>query len=509
MRTTTAAPRRRTLRDRGYAAIMTALVLVPLMGFAGFAVDVGAWYARASELSRAADAASLAGVVWQPDFGRAETAAREEAARNGFTHGVDGIEVNVSNTGNNELRVEIIDTSVDMYFAGLFLDNVAIGRQALAEYAAPVPMGSPANFIGAGSQSFGGVPASNAWAGMMGHCSNSRWGDLISLRTTDWSSSNCGSSANPYHDASGYRWVVDVPAGSSNVDIGVWDIGYCTDRASAGLSNGLRDKKDAQLRVTLYDKDSTPLTFEDNVTPSNMLAQYTGGVDEGCNAWSYSATHGLLITGGEGQYVVTTEILDGNGLQAYTDTAHYSGQQYFSLRANNAANPDGCLTFSSTSCPGIYADEWMPVRTDPTSSPAVFYLAEVGTEHAGKTLQVSMWDLGEGMKSVEVLDPLGNAMNFNWEVIYTVGGSTPSGNATNTNPNPLGGTCDLSSYCLFVTDAVFDGDLVEIQVPLPIDFSSYPNNWFSVRYTLITGETSVDWTTWGVQVIGDPVRLVE
>lgn len=501
--------RQRCKSDRGYAVIMTALVLVPLMGFAGFAVDVGAWYSRASSLQRAADAASLAGVVWQPDFAAAESAARAEAARNGYTHGVDGIEVNVSDTGNNQLEVQIVDTDADMYFAGLFLDNVTIGRQALAEYAAPVPMGSPANFIGAGSLTPGGVPASNAWAGMMAHCSNSRWGDLVSIRTTDWSKTDCGSSLSAYHDPGGYRWIVDVPAGSGTVDIGVWDIGYCTDRASAGLANGLRDKKDALLRVTLYNKDSTPLTHKDNVTPGNMLAQYTGGIDEGCNTWSYSATHGLSITGGEGQYVLTTEILDGDGLQAYTDTDHYSGQQYFALRANNASNPTGCLTFSSATCPGIYADEWMPVRTDPSSSPAVFYLAEVGEEHAGKTLQVSMWDLGEGMKSVEILDPSGNAMDFTWDTIYTVGGATPSGSATNSNPNPLGGTCDLSSYCLFVTDKVFDGDLVEIQVPLPNDFSSYPNNWFSVRYTLIPGETSVDWTTWGVQVIGDPVRLLE
>lgn len=508
-----------SMRDGGYAVILTALMLVPLMGFAGFAVDVGAWYARASELSRAADAAALAGVVWQPDFATAEAAARAEAARNGFTHGVDGIEVNVTDSGTNELQVEIIDNDVDMYFASLFLDEVAIGRHAIAEYAAPVPMGSPTNFIGAGTQSFGSVPASNAWAGMMGHCSNSTWGDLISIRTQDWSSSNCGSTANPFHDAGGYRWIVDVPAGSGNVDINVWDIGYCTDRASAGLPNGIRDKKENLLRVSLYNADATPLTHEDNVTPGNLLATYTGGIGEGCNAWTGPSTHGLQITGGEGKYVLTTEILDSNGNQLWDDTDDYNGQNYFGLQATNAANPTGCYTFASASCPGIYADEWMPVRTDPKTDPAVFYLAEVGDEHAGKTLQIGMWDLGEGMKSVEILDPTGTAMDFTWETVYSLGGDTDSGSATNINTLPMAwptqctaatcGTCDYSSYCLFVTDKVFNGDLIEIQVPLPLDFSSYPNNWFSVRYTLVSGATSADWTTWGVQVIGDPVRLVE
>ena len=60
--------RLRAREQRGYAVILTSLVLVPLLGFTGFAVDVGAWYARASSIQRAADAAALAGVVWQPDF---------------------------------------------------------------------------------------------------------------------------------------------------------------------------------------------------------------------------------------------------------------------------------------------------------------------------------------------------------------------------------------------------------------------------------------------------------
>ena len=118
--------------DRGYAVVLTALILVPLFGFAGFAVDVGFWYARASSLQKAADAASLAGVVWQPDLGSAEAAARDIASQNGFTHGVDGIEVLVTDTGANQLQIEIIDTDTDLFFAGLFLSNVTIGRLATA-----------------------------------------------------------------------------------------------------------------------------------------------------------------------------------------------------------------------------------------------------------------------------------------------------------------------------------------------------------------------------------------
>ena len=61
--------------------IMTALLLVPLLAFAGLAVDVGGWYARGTQLQRAADAAALAGAALMPDFPAAQTEASPRLAR--------------------------------------------------------------------------------------------------------------------------------------------------------------------------------------------------------------------------------------------------------------------------------------------------------------------------------------------------------------------------------------------------------------------------------------------
>ena len=38
---------------------------------------------------------------------------------------------------------------------------------------------------------------------------------------------------------------------------------------------------------------------------------------------------------------------------------------------------------------------------------ATFYLAEVAALHAGKTMQLTLFDSGEGAQSIEVLDPNG------------------------------------------------------------------------------------------------------
>jgi Flp pilus assembly protein TadG len=82
-------------RDQtGQVLVLVALMLVPLLGFTGIVADV-AWYeVSLMRIQRAADAAALAGVVYLPgNVPGARNAALQEAAKNGYTHGVDGVTV--------------------------------------------------------------------------------------------------------------------------------------------------------------------------------------------------------------------------------------------------------------------------------------------------------------------------------------------------------------------------------------------------------------------------------
>ncbi len=482
--------------ERGYAAVLTSLVLVPLMGFAGFAVDVGSWYSRAASLQRAADAAALSGVVWQPDFTTATNEALAAAQRNGFVDGVDGIVITITNLGSNQLEVEIVDTDADLFLSGLFLDIVTIGRRAVAEYASAVPLGSPANVIGFGSESVAGETPSNAWSAMMGQCSNSTWGDLLSIATDDWTSNNdCGThGSNPYHEDTGYQWVIDIPTAAA-VDVKVYDYGSCRN-SDRSLNLPQNDDYNVDVLYTLYAPDNTPLTFDDNPQYGSAVL----GTDAlGCAAWTTLWT----TDGTPGEWMLRTQVFDKSGDQLFDDLPDDAGgQNYFSIWADSPASGNYCLTFNDPNCPGVYAVDWMPVRTDPTGSPAVFYLAEVDIQHRDKTLIVNLWDPGEGMESMEILDPNGNAVDFTYSTAYKVTGATVG--TTSAAP------CSFSAYCLDVTNARWNGQLVEIRVPLTgLNWSSFSNYWFQVRYALIPGQTSVDWTTWGVEVVGDPVRLLE
>ena len=145
MRTTT----RRGTGEQGLAVIMTGLLLIPLMTFAAFGVDLASWYSRISQIQKAADAAALAGTVWMPSLSKATTEAEASLRSNGFRDGVDGIVVEIDRGATpTSLRVEVTDTDADRVFSQVFRGQQSLTRHAEAEYNLPIPLGSPLNYFG-------------------------------------------------------------------------------------------------------------------------------------------------------------------------------------------------------------------------------------------------------------------------------------------------------------------------------------------------------------------------
>ena len=143
---------RRWREERAAVLVWFALMLVMLIGFAGFAVDVSNWWLQAERLQRAADAGAHAGVVFLPaDLPSARTTARSEIAKNGYTTTGATPEATATITQEpnpNRLRVSLT-TQVPSYFVQLLgVDSVTLTRDAVAEFVAPVPMGSPENKLG-------------------------------------------------------------------------------------------------------------------------------------------------------------------------------------------------------------------------------------------------------------------------------------------------------------------------------------------------------------------------
>jgi len=520
----------RGIGDLGYAMVLTALILVPLLGFAGFAVDVGAWYSRASSLQRAADSAALAGVVWQPDFAAATAAAQTEASRNGFTNGVDGITVAVSDTGDSQLSVQITDADTDLYFAGLFLDQVTIGRQSIAEYVVAVPMGSPKNYFGT-NDLISGEPE-NFSAAINGSCTPREQGDQRSTNfMNNWSSAGyysdmlCPTAAggpgpdtggqsgnttyavNPFYEGRySYRYVIDVPAAlASSVDVYLRDPNFDTSGPLDTGSSSATITTEFQLRAP----DSTPLNDEDNPPYTGCASGRADG--SGYYAYPSGTTTGStsLFSGDSSTWDLFCRIPAGQtgrfflevGTVAFEDSSLGSNQ--YALLARATSGSLTCDTRTSSLCPAVIAQEWMSIYAALPGSAADFFLAEIGDEHEGKQMKITLFDPGEGSDFLQILDPDGSPVNFTWAT--TDGAYSGSGNTLT-----VSNTCDCYRPTGNASTYQFSDRFVEVSINLPNDFSaaySTTSRWWKVFYD--TGAAPTDRTSWSVTILGDPVRLLE
>ena len=111
------------------------------------------------------------------------TKARETAAKNGYTHGVNGVTVDVAPVQGNRrrLKVTITDPRVRTYFGVDHEGHRSRSRgQAMAEYVLPVPLGSPRNYLGTGNlgkSTRARFDPEYLWASVNGYCTGKEQGD--------------------------------------------------------------------------------------------------------------------------------------------------------------------------------------------------------------------------------------------------------------------------------------------------------------------------------------------
>jgi Flp pilus assembly protein TadG len=247
--------------DRGYAMAMTALMLVPIMIGAAFAVDVGAWYAQASKEQRAADAASLAGVVFLPDQAKAIQAARDVAASHGFPSTTncsttDPVKVCVV-PHPAEQRLDVaISAQGKIFFARVAnIKTETLGRSATAEYVPSIPMGSPLAQMG-NDPTLGFAP--DFWLGQDGAANQKGNGDRyasVACNTPSGTGSSTMSGCsgtnstmstlanNDEYRTDGYLYVVRVPstAAGQTINVQAFDPAFVNTGNDCSTYSGIAD----------------------------------------------------------------------------------------------------------------------------------------------------------------------------------------------------------------------------------------------------------------------------
>ena len=198
--------------EKGAALPILAMMLVTLIGIAGFGTDLAWWYLNGSRIQRAADAGALAGVIQMPDdLVQAEADARATTRTNRYEDGVDNAVITVAAVaGNpNQLDVTVRDT-VDTFFTKIFgMQDVIIQRTARAEYVPPLKLGSPAGIMGNDPTCFATNSdcAGNYWIGIYGKYTNARNGDPYSSFCNGGAPATTCTS-NPLYRTTGYLFGV-------------------------------------------------------------------------------------------------------------------------------------------------------------------------------------------------------------------------------------------------------------------------------------------------------------
>jgi Flp pilus assembly protein TadG len=509
-----------TRREGGYTMAMTALMLVPLMLLAALAVDVGSWYVEAQQIQRAADAASLAGVTFMPDhFDDAQTKAREVAAKNGYTNGVDGVTVTAAPVAGNRrrLKVTITNPHVRTYFGQVVKREISITRSATAEYVVPVPLGSPRNYLGTGTlgKTSGSFTPEYLWASINGYCTGKEQGDQ---RASFYMlSPNCSGATNDEYDETNYTYSIELPSTRSyNTDVILYDANYRDSSSGADDQNpGSQSQSSMSTTFTLYQPDATILDDTDNPrmdTVTSGACSSSGSGHKGTKTFSPNTTDGgytfnpnsTLFTSNSnwwllctipssapgGRYILRVSNQDETGSTDLT-----KGANNFSIVATPSSPQRLCDARTDTTCPKVYANDYLSVRAAAAGSTANFFLSDIGSEHKGKKVIITLWDPAEGGQTIKIRKPTGTNtwtdQTFDW-------------------------TSDNSSYpgangvtSIDVTGTKFTGHLITISFTLSTTYSPPSDNeWWQIAYAFQSGVTVSDRTTWSVSILGDPVHLV-
>jgi putative Flp pilus-assembly TadE/G-like protein len=517
--------------QRGQTLVIVALLLVPLLGFTGLVSDV-AWYeVNLMRIQRAADAAALAGVVYLPgNVAGAQTAAQQEAAKNGYTNGVGGVTVTATPEAlNNRILGVTISAPVRSWFARLLGVTQFNGRRnARAEFVLPVPMGSPEDYyginvvcrntdtspncprvptaVGAGTLAplgfFGGVEARGT---------ERQNGDAYSTYYNNRPTLNTG------FDANGYQYIVEFGPGTVNGSVWLYDPMFCA--TGAGTSSGRRlgagdnwftnGSTGITTVYNLLDMNGTPYTLGDDtlIATSGALFANSDAVDKGplyrgnqdygggangsgssnCESSAYHNNWWRLATGlNEGQY----------RLQVTTNSGSLSEDAInaFGIQATAASGPSA----------RVYGQSRMEAFIV-INNTSVFYLAQIEAAHAGKTLEIKLFDPGDISDTVFKIR-LPTTTGFVYPSFTFSATGSSCGAPTSGGPTTSLRTSDAGG-CRF-----YNNQWVTISVPIPTTYTAptppgEPGpGWWKIEYN--TAGTGQDITTWEVNIRGNPVHLI-
>jgi hypothetical protein len=343
-----------------------------------------------------------------------------------------------------------------------------------------------------------------------------------------------------YDPAQYYNYAVEMPPNSTGGYVYVFDPGFCATANSKGTGDRWFGTNNAvsswyELRGT----NNTPYVLSDdpliattgslftNLDATDSTMGASGGAECRKSATAYGdgrdyhlswylLNPGNPLTGGPKGTIYrihTTGTDPAGSLLSTTD-----GEQSFALFASATGGSPriygfGAMQMFTPLCAGGYSG--CPVASTTTSSE--FYLAQIEDVHAGKTVEIQLWDPGDTCST-----PGSNCLAANLQILipnsggwtatpldYTAKvGTSNSGVNSACNTNTGTGVSSITTSLSTSSLGVFNGCWITIRIPVDPNYTAPQDGWWKIRYNMTGTGTSNDVTTWKVALLGNPVHLV-
>ncbi len=312
---------------------------------------------------------------------------------------------------------------------------------------------------------------------------------------------------------------MELPPGTSGGAVWIYDPIFCaTGRRTtspfqrlgmADIWYGIAATRSVTTEFKLWDMNGTPYSTTDDILIAtdgglftnmdyadkgpdyggdhNYIFGYNGSSSTDCATSPYHNAWWQLASGlGEGEY----------RLQVVTSSGS-TGQQ--------AANNFGVqVTTTVGTGARIYGQSRMCAYVNVGSSTALLYLAQVDAAHAGKTLEIKLFDPGDITNTtLRIKQPTPSGYvdaSFRFTATGSSGGAPTSGGPQTSLQTSNG----LTNF--------YNNQWVTISIALPPSYNAptppgeTQPGWWKIEYTV--GTSGQDVTTWEVSIRGNPVHLV-
>jgi Flp pilus assembly protein TadG len=337
------------------------------------------------------------------------------------------------------------------------------------------------------------------------------------------------STTNPAYDAINYyNYAVEMPAGSTGGAVYVFDPVFCTTANNRGT--GDRWFSDAGDQVSsfyeLYDTNNTLYDVGDDgaaIASSSGLFRGISASDStmgGGTSGDDECLHKTDSAYGDGRdyhnqwYLLASGLSGGANGRVYrlhttsTDPANVTAQ-----RTTDGENSFALYASAGGGTPRIYGigamQAFTPLSASGSTVTSEFYLAQIDAVHAGKTVEIKLWDPGDTRPltaSLKILVPTSSGWASTL-LDYTAAQGTTNGGAA-TCDSAAGNNVGSIQTNVGNTNGTFNGCWLTIQIPIPGDYQAYQDGWWKIQYIMSGSGTSNDVTTWKVEIRGNPVHLI-